>query len=189
MKKQISDNDLSYLVSNFDIEAKFKGQYIKVMTYPHLKEYHSVEELLPEDKSACFILIKTSFQAGHWTCLVRDYNNVYYFDSYGVKPDGELKNINEYLRYELGEDHRFLTNLLETSRFNIKYNTFQFQSYHENINTCGKWCTVFTKSVMEGLTLKAFVAGIKNLKIIYEKEHPGEDYVFDRIASMLYTTY
>ena len=43
MKKQISDNDLSYLVSNFDIEAKFKGQHIKVITYDHLKEYHSVK--------------------------------------------------------------------------------------------------------------------------------------------------
>ena len=48
---------------------------------------------------------------------------------------------------------------------------------------------VFAKSVMEGITLKAFVAGIKHLKMIYEKENPDEDYVFDRIASMLYTTY
>ena len=189
MKKQISPNRLSYLVSNFDIEAKFKGQHIKVMTYPHLKDYHSVEELLPEDKSVCFMLIKTSLNVGHWTVICRDYNKVYYFDSYGVKPDGELKHINQHLRYELGEDHRFLTDLLDTSRYNVKYNDFQFQSYHENINTCGKWCTVFAKSVMEGVSLKAFVAGIKSLKTIYEKEHPGEDYVFDRIASMLYTTY
>lgn len=51
--------NLSYLVSNFDIEDKFKGQHIKIVTYPELKDYSDITEIVPEEISACFILIKT----------------------------------------------------------------------------------------------------------------------------------
>ena len=62
------------------------------MTYAYLKDYNNLIELLPYQISACFILLKTSYHAGHWTVICRYYNNIYYFDSYGVQPDGELKH-------------------------------------------------------------------------------------------------
>ena len=179
--------DLSYLVSNFDIEDKFKGQNIKIVTYPELKDYNDITELVPEEICACFILIETSKNSGHWTVVARYHGNIYYFDSYGVKPDGELSHISKTLRYELGEDHNYLTYLLESTDMNVTYNNFQFQSYHADIN---KWCVVFTKAIFEGLTIKAFKAGIDHLKDIYKEEYPDvKDYIYDRIASMLYETY
>ena len=183
--------DLSYLVSNFDIESKFKGQPIKIITYPHLKNYNTIESLLPEEKSACFILLKTSFHSGHWTVVCRNGNNVYYFDSYGVKPDGEMKHIHPEMRYELGEDTHYLTNLLSASSFNESYNNYQYQSYSEDINTCGKWCTIFAKAVFDNQTLKSFKAGILHLKKIYVEDHPKNDdkFVLDKIASKLFETY
>ena len=158
--------DLSYLVSNVDIEAKFQGQPIKIVTYPELKDYNDITELVPAEISACFILIKTSQNSGHWTVVVRYHDHLYYFDSYGVKPDGELSHISKTLRYELDN---YLTSLLDATDMNVAYNKFQFQSYHADINTCGKWCLVFVKSVFEGLTIKSFKAGIDHLKDIYKR--------------------
>ena len=182
--------DLSYLVSNVDIMNKFQGQNIKIVTYPELKEYSDIIELVSEEISACFILIKTKQNSGHWTVVARYHDNLYYMDSYGVKPDGELSHISKSLRYELGEDHNYLTSLLEATDMNVTYNDFQFQSYHTDINTCGKWCLVFVKAVFEGLTIKSFKAGIDHLKEIYKEDQPGvKDYIYDRIVSMLYETY
>ena len=189
MNNNNSPDSLEYLVSNIDIQDKF-NQNINIITYKHLIEYKTLMDLLPQKICACFILLKTSFHSGHWTVIVRYYNNIYYFDSYGVKPDGEIKHINPHLRYELGESHKYLTELINKSKFNVIYNNFQFQSYHEDINTCGKWCTIFAKTIIEGLTLKSFTSGIKNLKNIYVKEHPSDhSLAFDKIISMLYTTY
>ena len=182
---------LDYLVSNYDIEDKFKGQSIKILTYPQLRNYNSIHEILPESKSACFILIKTSFHSGHWTVICRNDNNLYYFDSYGVRPDEELKHIHKDLRYELGEGHHYLTTLLDTNDFKVSYNQYQYQSYHEDINTCGKWCVVFAKAVFDEQTLKSFESGILYLKKIYVEAYPEADskYTLDEIASRLFDSY
>jgi len=184
-----SENDLHYLVSNFDIQKKFKGQHIKIVTYQQLSNYNSLEQLLPQTECALFMLLKTSVNSGHWTVLVRYNDNVYYFDSYGVIYDGELKHISPQLQYELGENNKTLTDLINSTSFNVSYNHKQLQSHHSDINTCGKWCTVFAKTILSGITLNGFISGIEHLKLTYEKEHPGAPLVYDHIASMLYFTY
>ena len=190
MEKEKDKTDLSYLVSNYDIEGKFKHGNVKIITYPELKDYNNIDELVPEEISACFILLETSKKSGHWTVVGRHDDTLYYFDSYGVAPDGELKNISKSLRYELGEDHHYLIYLFHHTDKYVYYNHFQYQSYHKGINTCGKWCVVFTKAVFAGVTLKGFKAGIEHLKKIYTENNPGDkDYVLDRIANMLYVTY
>ncbi len=100
------NKDLAYLVSNIDLQKKFKstpGQ-IKIVVYPELNDTEDIMDILPSEISACFILLKTSEQSGHWCCLCRNNNSIYYFDSYGVAPDGELSRISSGLRYELHEN-------------------------------------------------------------------------------------
>lgn len=82
------NKDLAYLVSNIDLQKKFKAtpDQMKIVLYPDLNDVEDIMSLLPETLCVCFILLKTSEQSGHWT-------NPYYFDSYGVAPDGELSNI------------------------------------------------------------------------------------------------
>ena len=88
------DKDLAYLVSNIDLQKKFKATPDKIMIklYPELNDTEDIMDILPSDVCVCFILLKTSEQSGHWTCLCRNGNCIYYFDSYGVAPDGELSN-------------------------------------------------------------------------------------------------
>lgn len=109
-------SSLAYLVSNFDIEDAFKGDSINIITYPELKDYDNITELLPNNLCACFILIRTSNNSGHWTVAARRNNTISYFDSYGIKPDGELKNIPDSQRYELGEEEHYLVKLLNNTK-------------------------------------------------------------------------
>ena len=113
------DKDLAYLVSNIDLQKKFKitPDQIMIKIYPDLNDVEDIMNILPSEICVCFILLKTSEQSGHWTCLVRNNNLIYYFDSYGVAPDGELSKISPGIRYELHENPRALTGGLE--RFQV----------------------------------------------------------------------
>ena len=184
----MSQLPLSYLVSNYDIEHKLTGYNVNIILYSHLVDYKTLTDLLPKEMYACFILIETSENSGHWTCVVRNGLNVFYFDSYGVKPDGELSHIKKNLRYELHENKPLLSDIFkQSSNFNIIYNHTQLQSYHPNINTCGKWCVDFTICIFEGGSLKTFITAIKSLTTHYKSHHTSAQNINDIIASRLFT--
>jgi hypothetical protein len=179
------EKQLRYLVSNTDLERKFKSNIsqIKILVYPELNQIRSITTLLPNTQSACFILLKTSENSGHWTCLCRNDTNIYYFDSYGVCADGELNKIAPGVRYELHENTKALTRIIRTmsNGFTFAYNYVQFQEYDPNINTCGKWCYVFCRCVFEGLSLKDFQHRMQNLKDTY-------DTTYDILVCSLWTS-
>jgi hypothetical protein len=110
------EKELEYLVSNHDIMNKFHGQrkLIKIIIYSELSAYKSILDLLPYNKCACFILLRTSDNSGHWTCIVKNNQDICYFDSYGVGVDGELKNIGLDVIYSLGENDQLMSGLIQT---------------------------------------------------------------------------
>ena len=141
------NQELAYLVSNYDFEKLQKG--CKVILYSQLADFENLTELLPTD-NVCFILIKTNLNSGHWTCLNRKNNIFYYFDSYGKIFDGELKTIDKNIKIKLHEDKYLLTPLIKKliqNNYKVFYNNFQYQKYDPNINTCGKWSLIFTKFI------------------------------------------
>ena len=179
------NKELSYLVSNIDLQKKFKSTPDKIMIklYPALNDVEDIMSLLPSDTCVCFILLKTSEQSGHWTCLCRNNNYIYYFDSYGVAPDGELAKIAPGVRYQLHENQRALTRLIRTipHGFVFSWNSKQFQKYSSSINTCGKWTYCFAKSVFKGLTLEEFQDRMVALKEQYRQP-------FDDLVCLLWTS-
>ena len=69
--------------------------------------------MLPNEKDYCIILYEERPNRGHWTALLK-YNGLYeHFDSYGVKPDGQLKWISAKRNRQLNQDEPYLTQLLE----------------------------------------------------------------------------
>jgi DNA-binding ferritin-like protein (Dps family) len=140
------------------------------MVYSQLKDFSNLLELLPLNICACVILLQTSNQSGHWTSIQRYNNNIYYMDSYGIRPDGEMKHINSNVKYELGENQKQLTKLLKTmpNNFTFQYNRIQFQQYSPNINTCGRYNVVWTNSCFNHLTLTEFQQQLKDLKDEYK---------------------
>jgi hypothetical protein len=177
------EKELYYQVSNKDLERKFKSQLsqIKIMIYSKLNDINNILDILPSNLCVCFILLQTSENSGHWTCLVRNDTNIYYFDSYGIKYDGELSKIAKNVQYLLHENTKALTRLITTipSNFNFQYNKIQFQEYSPKVNTCGKWCYIFTRSIFEGLTLKQFQQKLKTMKTTYNIS-------YDALACSLY---
>lgn len=179
------NNEISYLVSNKDIERKFHGSgSVKIIIYSQLKNTGNLFELVPESQSACFILLRTSTNSGHWTVVVRNQNIIYYFDSYGIRPDGELKNVSVSDQYLLGENVKYLTTLINKlpNNYQFFYNKIQFQKYGPEINTCGKWTTVFTLSMFHQVTLEEF----QNRMLVLKNEY-GTTY--DQLICVLWDAF
>lgn len=190
MNRNLFDKELSYMVSNFDImkKTRYSNTSVKIIVYSQLEQISDLLQLLPKPLSSCFILIRTSDNSGHWTCICRNYNNIYYFDSYGVKPDGELKNINNDERLILDESKPLLSILVRQlpKAIKFKYNNIQFQSYFKEnnypVNTCGKWTTVFTNCIFNGLTLNQFQTRINQIQALTHLS-------FDELICLLYDSF
>ena len=179
------NKELAYLVSNIDLQNKFKStpNQMTIKLYPELNDVQDILDILPTEVYVCFILLKTSAQSGHWTSLCRNGNHIYYFDSYGVAPDGELSRISPDVRYQLNEEQRSLSRLIKTvpHGFTFSYNNKQFQQYSPSINTCGKWNEVFAKCVFSGMTLDDFQDRMETLKDEYKVS-------FDELVCVLWSS-
>lgn len=183
--KDVLNKKISYMVTNKDLMKKLHGFTTKVIVYSDLENVESLFDILPEDQSCCFILIRTSDNSGHWTVIVRHYFDIYYMDSYGIKPDGELKNVPKSDKYELGETRPILSHLIYDMplHYNFEYNKTQFQQYSKNngisIDTCGKWTSTFAYCILNGLTLNDYVQRMHKFKI-------ESDLSYDQCVCLLY---
>lgn len=133
-------------LSDSDLKALFNSN-AKILTYTELADVNDIEELLyPYD--ACIILYLTKRNYGHWTCVFRRGKYINFFDSYGLKPDFELKWVPSYLRVETKQVKPHLTYLLYKATYdgyNIEYNNYALQqksSYDHHIATCGRHVAV-----------------------------------------------
>jgi hypothetical protein len=171
----MENKELSYLVSEKDLKRKFKANLsqVKVLVYPQLNQVNVITDILPENICCVFILLRTTENSGHWCSLCRHNDNIYYFDSYGVSPDGEMSKIAPNMQYELHENTKSLTRLIRTmpNGFTFAYNKVQFQQYKPYINTCGKWSLVFCKCIFNGLSLNDFQTRMKLLKTQYKQSY------------------
>lgn len=97
---------------------------------------------------------------GHYCALTKDMKNktIYFFDSYGEKPDQQkpLMNRNELYQGE-GEENTLVKYLLKQKLYgwNIDYNNKPIQSYANNSATCGRWSLL--RTVFSFLTNDEFV--------------------------------
>jgi hypothetical protein len=153
--------DICY--SNNDILNKLKHK-CRVITYDKVDDYEDIDDLLGKH-GACVILYEQKNNFGHWCCVFKNGDTVYFFDSYGVFPDDQLEEIDLKFRLKSGQAYRTLSALMALSPYNIDYNDHQLQSNEENINTCGRWCVA--RILNKHLTSDEF----------YDVFGPGEDKV------------
>jgi len=142
LKLQKEKRELGRFLSNNDFK-KYLNEDVnnKILTYADLKEYNNILHVLPNEKDYRIVLIQEKPNSGHWCCLIRNHNNIMWFDSYGISPDGELKFINKDMNILLGQNEHQIHRLMKTapSDFTKEYNHFDFQSFDEDIATCGRW--------------------------------------------------
>ena len=123
-----------------------------LVQYSDVHNIKSIDELLGPYRK-CILLYLTSTNYGHYCAVweqsvrstdsngVAEYNNIiFFFDSYGSKPDSQLNFVPQDLKQELNSNHNYLIRLLYNSGKKVEYNQYPLQSRKDGVNTCGRWC-------------------------------------------------
>lgn len=116
---------------------------VKIITYDELKHVTDIDELLyPSGK--LIILHMQGENFGHWVCVFVKDNTINYFCPYGLKPDSKkYSNISDEVYIQSGQIFSLLSELLIDSRYDkILYNEVPYQELDDEVNSCGRWCTV-----------------------------------------------
>lgn len=145
-----------------DIKSYFPGA--KVIVYSDLAKYNSIEDLLPGDKDFAFVLLESSPNSGHWTGLLKYGDTTEFFDSYGGKPDSQLKWNKESTNKKLGQGRRLLSEHLSKWKGNVVYNPIKYQGNGGDINTCGRHCCFRVQNMKDGKNLDEYYVHMKDLK-------------------------
>lgn len=141
-------------MGNDDIKRVCKN--IKVITYPELAKYKTIDEALAP-YGAIVLLYMTEATYGHWVLVMKQPNNtIEVFDSYSEKPDHEFKYIDEKKRKNFNyKGIPYLSKLLSKSKYNIEFNHKQVQKDGDNITTCGMH--VCARYLLKGLNLNEYL--------------------------------
>jgi len=181
ISKPLTDGDLE----------KYTGVKAEdIIKYSDLKNFPKITDLLPEKKDFKIILIEDKYNSGHWVCVLRDFNNIEYFNSYGAKPDYEWKFINRMIRTCLGEDTNEMTRLIdqaEADGMKTSYNKYRFQKIANSVQTCGRWVIFRIETFKMGFNNDQFKALVDKLKVNAEKETGGSvsnDFVVAKYVSV-----
>lgn len=130
---------LGYSLSDSDIRTIIPT--LKVISYPDLLKYNSIDSALDEKGRLMILYLTTDINVGHWTCLLKskDGKKLEYFDSYGgMKPDQESEWLSEAELEKFHQDTHHLTELLEDCPYKCVYNRYPFQSESPGVATCGR---------------------------------------------------
>lgn len=131
--KQVSDYELSE-----DDIRKLLGN-VRIITYPDLAK-ETLQSLLPKDGIVVILFLTESKQEGHWTALLRRGDTIEYFDSYGIKPDGERAWLDQRHRISLEETRPLIHELLKGYTGPVTYNRKKLQK--GSVATCGRHVVV-----------------------------------------------
>jgi len=115
------------------------GGRANIMNYRDLQKYDNIDDALGE-YGALILLYESRDNYGHWTLVFKTPEGyIEHFDSYGYKPDEEIKGIPEYYRKKNYNKVPHLTYLLFTSRIPVRFSQYKLQKKGPMINTCGRW--------------------------------------------------
>ena len=147
LENQIADIK-AYALSNDDINEILEPD-TKIFTYPEFGKMERIDEAFDKLGRCVFLFLTKSPTSGHWVCMFRKGDTIEYFSSYGDKPEEERNWLTEEQLEELGQDEPYLYNLLKKSGYKVYYNTHNYQSDRDDINTCGRWCVarLITKDI------------------------------------------
>lgn len=105
-----------------------------------MKNINSIDDIF-DSQGRCILFFATqSNTVGHWECLNKQGNNIFFFDSYGLNVDDCKEYVQKNLLIKLNEYPNYLTNLLKKSGYNIYHNVIKYQKMEGNISTCGRHC-------------------------------------------------
>ena len=174
---------ISKPLTDADLEKYVGIKATDIIKYSDLKNYKTIDDLLPTDKSFRIILLEETYNSGHWIAIMRYGKTCEIFNSYGYAPDYDWRFINRMMRVVLGEDTNELTRLMKQADevgYDAIYNKKDFQSHGSNIQTCGRWVVLRIEMMRMGYDLPQFVEFIQEL---CEKTKQPTDFVVSMLIS------
>ena len=149
----------------------------KIIAYPDLVQFSSLNQLLPRPRDYVVLLYQDSNEnntiSGHWTCLIRTTpNTVLFFDSFGNSIDVDRKWLSAERLDMLGAGEPFLSQLIDKSNDDVYFNDFKYQSYDPNICTCGRHVVCFLLCVLkDDMDINDYNKFMKNMKAQHNKDY------------------
>lgn len=171
-KEALTDADIKKYLPN-----------VKIVSHQELKNYKTIDELMPHKNDIVIIIWESKRNFGHWTILLKyidDHTHkptIEYTDPYGFEINEPLKWIKE----KRIDSTPYLTKLLQNAKnkYDIIWNSKDFQKESKSISTCGRHC------IMRGLTNKYYNQSLTDyIKMMNElKDVTGFNY--DQIVSSI----
>lgn len=141
------------------------GPNTRILKYSDLKQFNTIQDLLPNKNDFVILLIEDKQDSGHWTCIMNTNKGYYYFNSYGGKYDSDLSVIPMCIRSILGQNKKEITRLLGETI--CDWNKKKYQG--ERSMVCGRYCILaITMICMMGYTPKEFEEFLTTQKDNYE---------------------
>lgn len=158
LTKKIIDknkNKLAYFMTNHDFNKIINGATNKVVKYGTLDDkYKTFEQLMPNKRDYCILLIESEKNKGHWVCLLRNNNTFEYFDPYGHNHKKALDFTPDYMNQFLDNTYSDLGDLVKNMKPNQKIITnnvaYQNEKYLNEVATCGRWVMARIQSYLMG---------------------------------------
>lgn len=138
-KNELDFNDLRKINKN-----------VKVIEYPQLSKYTSMTQILPKHNDCCVLYFETVSQTqGHYQCMWRQNDTFHFWDSYGLRVSGDKSYIEKTTLIKLNEFQPYLPRIIDNdlrNGFQWFYNQIDYQSWKQNVATCGKWTSIRLKN-------------------------------------------
>jgi len=176
--KMINDKELKYQIarplSEDDIRLAIKKlkTKIKIISYPELERYKSINELFGKYKYISLLYTSDESKVGHWVLLIKHSpQEIELFDSYAYKPDNLLKFFKKNNKIEM---FPLLTSLLNESGIKkLHYSKKRIQRLRNDIGVCGRWVIIRVIYDLLGLTLADMIKDVKNNKFFKKGFYDG----------------
>ena len=187
------DNLLYKSMSDTDLHEYFPNA--RVLKYSELPMETPAEDFLKKGE-VVYILYEAEENSGHWVAMCRSGNSacgrgltgsprpdcIFYFDSYGNKPDTPLRWVDAETNERLGQGKPTLTNMFKITKIPVYWNNYAYQNKDDKLMaTCGRFATSFLIHFKKyGGNLKSFKAEV--LKQARAKNLPKDNLIASTIT-------
>lgn len=166
-KRNIDDDKIDEITVEpmGDDDIRYYYPKAKILTFPELKNYSSIEQLLPKDKSYFFLLFLQTPNSGHWVVLSRHNNRIEFFCSYGSRPE-QILNWSKDINASLGQGENYLQNMFNKTKMRVVYNNVDYQDKKDSaISTCGRFGCFRVYTILKyNMDLTEFFIMMENLR-------------------------
>lgn len=140
-----------------DLDIKHFLPKAKVLKYSEfVRSGKTIKQLMGKQEHPIVLLFELKQSSGHWTCLSRlPDGTLSFFDSYGFKPDDELKFVPDHFKKQSKQDHTYLINKMLEDGAPVEYQPYKLQKMSKDICSCGRH--VIARLAFSNLPIEQYV--------------------------------